>query len=178
MDRISAFMDGEAAPTEAQQTFNRLKQDPACRETWSCFHLVGDVMRGEPVLRDDFMARLQQRIDSEPTVLAPRMTLRAAGKFAYSAAAAIAGLTVVIALVMTNNPLRPQDNLAAKPKTGGVQIAQTSPSETRAQPAAMANAAQVNEYLLAHQEFSPRTALQGVVPYVRSVSAPDDGNRR
>ena len=28
----------------------------------------------------------------------------------------------------------------------------------------------MNEYLMAHQEFSPSTALQGVAPYIRSVS--------
>jgi hypothetical protein len=27
-----------------------------------------------------------------------------------------------------------------------------------------------SEYLLAHQAFSPSTAIQGVVPYIRSVS--------
>jgi hypothetical protein len=29
----------------------------------------------------------------------------------------------------------------------------------------------MNEYLLAHQGFSPSTALQGLAPYIRSVSA-------
>jgi sigma-E factor negative regulatory protein RseA len=31
---------------------------------------------------------------------------------------------------------------------------------------------QVNDYLLAHQNYSPRSALQGVAPYVRTVSDP------
>jgi hypothetical protein len=29
----------------------------------------------------------------------------------------------------------------------------------------------MNVYLLAHQGFSPSTAIQGVVPYIRTVSA-------
>jgi len=29
----------------------------------------------------------------------------------------------------------------------------------------------VNEYLLAHQEYSPTTAIQGVRPYLRAVAA-------
>ena len=33
------------------------------------------------------------------------------------------------------------------------------------------NDGSMNEYLLAHQGFSPSTALQGVTPYIRSVSA-------
>jgi sigma-E factor negative regulatory protein RseA len=28
----------------------------------------------------------------------------------------------------------------------------------------------MNEYLLAHQGFSPSTAIQGLAPYIRSVS--------
>ncbi len=31
----------------------------------------------------------------------------------------------------------------------------------------------MNEYLMAHQQFSPSTAMQGVVPYVRTVSSGD-----
>jgi hypothetical protein len=29
----------------------------------------------------------------------------------------------------------------------------------------------MNEYLIAHQEFSPSTAIQGLAPYIRGVSA-------
>jgi sigma-E factor negative regulatory protein RseA len=36
----------------------------------------------------------------------------------------------------------------------------------------------VNEYLMAHQEYSPSTAFQGVAPYVRTVSESQDGNGR
>jgi sigma-E factor negative regulatory protein RseA len=178
MDKISAFMDGESAPTESQQILNRLKQDPGSREVWNRFHMVGDVMRGDSVLREDFLERLRQRMESEPTVLAPRVSLRATANFAMSAAAAIAGVAVVLTLVMTDNPLRPQGDLASAGKPSGIQIAETTGSGARPQPVASANSTQVNEYLMAHQEFSPRTALQGVVPYVRSVSSVHDGSRR
>ena len=36
----------------------------------------------------------------------------------------------------------------------------------------------VNEYLLAHQEYSPTTAIQGVSPYLRAVTAdPQDASK-
>jgi len=173
MDKISAFMDGEAAPAETRQALTNLRSDEECQKLWNSFHLVGDVMRGDPVLRDDFIDRLRERIKNEPTVLAPRARWSAPTRFAYSAAAAVAGLAVVAAIVMTNNPLRPAGDIATAPKSNPLQIAQ---SDEHLRPAA--NPAQVNEYLMAHQEFSPRTALQGVVPYVRSVSESHDGNRR
>mgnify|MGYP006276458077 CR=1 FL=1 len=179
MDRISAFMDGESAPVESQQAIKRLHDDKECEKLWDCFHMVGDVMRGDPMLRADFVERLRHRIDEEPTVLAPRVRFSSTVRFAYSAAAAVAGIAVVVALVMTNNPLRPAVDIAsANRKNETTQVARASATGPRAQPAPPPNAAQVNEYLMAHQEFSPRTALQGVVPYVRSVSEPHDGNRR
>ncbi len=35
-----------------------------------------------------------------------------------------------------------------------------------------------NDYLLAHQGYSPRNSLQGVAPYVRTVSSDARGTRR
>jgi sigma-E factor negative regulatory protein RseA len=178
MDKISAFMDGESAPAEAQQTFKRLRSDEECLKIWNSYHLVGDVMRGTPMLQDDFLERLHQKMENEPTVLAPHAHWRAPVHFAYSAAAAVAGIAVVAALVMTNNPLRPEGDVASAQKSAQMQIAQGSARESRERPQAFANPAQVNEYLMAHQEFSPSTALQGVVPYVRTVSSSHDGSRR
>jgi len=42
-----------------------------------------------------------------------------------------------------------------------------------ARPLAAANQGKVNEYLMAHQEYSPTTAIQGVRPYLRAVTADD-----
>jgi hypothetical protein len=38
--------------------------------------------------------------------------------------------------------------------------------------------AAANDYLLAHQGFSPRVSFQGMAPYVRTVSDPGQENRR
>ena len=39
---------------------------------WSTYHLIGDVMRGNALLKPDFNERLMQKLESEPVVLAPR----------------------------------------------------------------------------------------------------------
>lgn len=165
MDRISTFMDGEASQMEAHQAVLRLKQDDECLETWKTFHLIGDTMRGVPVLRDDFSARFDARMEQEPTLLAPRMIWRKPATLALSAAASLAAVTVVLTLVFTDNALQPQAQIAAVPKSGATQIVMLP------QPVPAANQARVNEYLMAHQEYSPSTTLQGVAPYVRTVSA-------
>ena len=176
MDRISAFMDGEAGQAEGHQAVLRLKQDDECLETWKTFHLIGDTMRGVPALRDDFSVRFHARIEQEPTLLAPRMVWRKPATLALSAAASLAAVSVVLSLVFTDNALQPQAQVAASPQSGATQVAavpQSGPTQIvmLPQPVAAANQARVNEYLMAHQEYSPSTTLQGVAPYVRTVSA-------
>ena len=173
MDKISAFMDGETNPMEAHQTILRLKQSDECCETWKTFHLIGDIMRGDAVLRDDFTARFRARIEKEPTLLAPRMTWRKTTNYALSAAASLAAVAVVLTLVLADNPLKPQPQIAVAPKPkAAVQVVAVP------QPVPAANQSRVNEYLRAHQEFSPSTTLQGVAPYVRTVSAAHGDNGR
>lgn len=171
MDKISAFMDGEAAPAEAQQALSRLRQDAGLREAWDRFHLVGDALRGdlrgEPLLGDAFLARLRERLDAEPTVVAPRRRWRTAGFTALAVAASLAFVTVAVRVAMPERSGAP-----------GQEVAQAAPEAGSAQVAKAPIPAQVNDYLQAHHEFSPHSALQGVAPYVRSVSATHDGNRR
>ncbi len=175
MERISAFMDGESGHAETHQAMLRLKQDEEFNETWATFHLIGDTMRGDPLLRDDFMARFHARMEREPTQLAPRVTWRKSASFALSAAASISAIAVVLTLTFADNPLRPQPPIAAVPRVEAPVVAQV---EQNARPVAAVNQGKVNEYLMAHQEYSPSTALQGVAPYVRTVSESRDGNNR
>ena len=62
MDGISALMDGELDEREAERELGKLKNDTALRERWDTFHLVGDALRGEPLLaagfRENFTVRL------------------------------------------------------------------------------------------------------------------------
>ena len=167
MERISAFMDGEAAHAETQHAMARLKDSDEYRDNWETFHLIGDVMRGDAVLKDGFMARFQARMETEPTQLAPRVTWRKSMQFALSAAASLSAVAIVLMLVYTDNSLQPQ-----------APVAGVSPSRiiAQARPPAVATQRKVNEYLMAHQEYSPSTAFQGVAPYVRSVSETHAGN--
>jgi sigma-E factor negative regulatory protein RseA len=175
MDRISAFMDGESKQAETKLTILRLKQSAECCEAWTTFHLIGDVMRGDPLLRDDFMTRFHARMQEEPTQLSPRLIWRKSASLALSAAASLAAVTVVLALVLADNPLKPQPPVAVAPKPAPPVVAQ-APVQPRPVPAARQG--RINEYLMAHQEFSPSTAFQGVAPYARTVSETHDDSAR
>ncbi len=174
MEKISALIDGELEEREAQQQFARLKQDHELAHSWATFHLIGDAMRGERALSQGFGERLTLRLAGEPTVLAPRpVASRRFVAYALSAAASLSAVALVGWMALFNNPLAPQPDLAQAPNT-------TPPAATptpSAQLASVPSEGRMNEYLIAHQEFSPSTEIQGLATYIRGVSStrPDRG---
>ena len=176
MDRISALMDGELDDQEARNLVGRLKTDPALRICWDEFHLVRDALRGEPLLSSRFNVAVSQRLAAEPTVLAPQRggsRARRLTTYAMSAAASISAAAFVgwVALNPSSPPSAPIAGIDAGRSTAPaapppVQLA-NEPSNGR-----------MNEYLLAHERFSPSTALQGLAPYIRTVSVGRTPDRR
>jgi sigma-E factor negative regulatory protein RseA len=165
MEHISALMDGELDESQMKQQLARLKEDPDLLDCWDTFHLIGDVLRGEQSLSGAFRHNVSGKLASEPTVLAPRR--RAAKKmiaFALSAAASLSAVAAVGWLAFFNNPLTPQPEIATAP-TNLPAIAPPSP-----QLASVPSDGTMNEYLIAHQEYSPSTTIQGLAPYIRTVS--------
>ena len=157
-DRISALMDGEMNEQELSQGLARLKGDSDLRRAWDTYHLIGDVLRDQ--VTPGLAARVSERLAAEPTVLAParRPGPRRAAQIGLSVAAGVAGVALVAWLALPT--------LAPEPK----QLAVAPPPA--AAPAALVTPAAVGveNYLLAHQSFSPAGAMQGVAPYVRTVS--------
>jgi sigma-E factor negative regulatory protein RseA len=175
MEKISAFMDGESGQADTQHAILHLKQNDECLDTWKTFHLIGDTMRGDLVLSGDFLNRFHARMEREPTQLAPRVSWRKSMNVALSAAASVSAVAIVLTLALTDNPLRPQSQIAAAPKSESIA---NSLVIARARPVAVADQGKVIEYLMAHQEYSSSTAFQGLAPYVRTVSETHDGNAR
>lgn len=170
MDRISALMDGELDEQQARREIARLKQDEELIRCWHTFHLIGDALRGEPVLSQEFSRRLSARLAAEPMVLVPRR--RPSGRllaYALSAAASLSAVALVgwIALSGGEPASRTEIVKAAAP---AVQIP-ASPESPPIQPSGPSSEGKMNEYLIAHQEFSPSTVIQGLAPYIRSVSS-------
>ena len=165
MENISALMDGELGDREAARECERLKGDPVLRETWHSFHMVGDALRGERLLSKGFSARLAQRLDQEPTVLAPRRLTPKPTRFTTYALSAAASLAVV-SLVgwMALSPSVPVGPIAGSPPIKPPTMVQAP------QVASVSSDGRMNDYILAHQGFSPSTTFQGLAPYIRSVS--------
>ena len=167
MDKISALMDSELEERQVQEQVLRLNRDPELSEHWRTFHLIGDALRGERALSTDFERRIAARLSAEPTVLAPRSApARRMVTYALSAAASLSAVALV-GWMAFNNPLAPRTEGARAPAKPAAPAVAAAP----VQPASIPSDGRMNEYLLAHQGFSPSTSIQGVAPYIRSVSS-------
>jgi sigma-E factor negative regulatory protein RseA len=165
MNKISEWMDGELSGHQTREQFTRVKQDTELHHCWDTFHLIGDVMRGEHALSQEFEKRVAARLASEPAVLAPRPRVsRRFATYALSAAASVSAVALVGWIAFFMNPLAPQPDLAQAPPAPPPAAV---PAE---QLASVPSDGAMNEYLIAHQEFSPSTEIQGLAPYIRGVS--------
>ena len=166
-DRISALMDGEVDEKSAAQLIEALARDAEAIRTWRSYHLIGDAMRGGMLLSERFTERVAQRLAAEPTVLAPRrMRTESPRLFTMSALAASVAAVAFVGWMA----FAPQPQLAPAP------LAQLKAPVDKPPMIPLPNAA--NDYLLAHQGFSPRVALQGMTAYVRTVSDPVEEPRK
>ena len=156
-EKLSALIDGELRGEDLHAHLGRIKTDAELRRVWDTYHIIGDALRGH--LNPDFSARVTARLIQEPTILAPRSAgVRHAAWVALSAAASLAAVAMVAWTALPG--LRPQPQLAAGPAVAA------PPSEAGLR----LSAAEVENYLLAHQPYSHNSALQGLAPYARSVS--------
>lgn len=163
---ISGLMDGELDQDAAKAVIARLKHEEELKNTWSDYHLIGDALRQNATLLPGFIERLSEKLGQEPAILAPRRTkIQKIKLAALSIAASLAAVAMVGWVVLQNYTETPKENLAA-----------TQPTSAQAMLASLPRYpfnSNVNEYLLAHQEFSPITTMQGVASYARTVS--DEG---
>lgn len=193
MDKISALMDGELDARQSDQQYTRLKQDSDARACWNTYHLIGDALRRDSIVSTNFSAKLGARLEQEPAVLAPQRPqmrpVRRTTAYALSAAASLSAVALV-GWMAFNNPLVPQPDSVTTSVTTSVAtsvspsvsasvsapvvpsapVTTVTPASVQPQLASVPSEGKMNEYLMAHQEFSPSTAIQGVAPYIRSVS--------
>jgi sigma-E factor negative regulatory protein RseA len=156
--QISRLMDGEIDASEMNGVSAMLKSD-AAMATWSCYHTIGDALRGETAVTRSVGAAVARQLDAEPTVLAPRMRIVSRpASWAWAAAASIAAVTVVGWTAYSLIDATPA-GIAKAGEAGTMRAAQIRPLTVSP------------DYVLAHQEYAPANALQSVGPYLRDVAA-------
>lgn len=177
-ERISAFMDGESGGQEFERTLAAVREPGEALETWRMYHLISDAMRDTGLNSSGFAERVAARIAEEPTVLAPSKTMLAPSAlpqqaaqpaeggrgrwYALSAAASVAAVALVGWVTLAPQP--GEQALVAQTQ------AQKPPAVVVAEPVNLPLTTAADDYLLAHQAYSPRNSFQGVAPYVRTVA--------
>ena len=167
---VSDLMDGELEGPDAERMVSALREEGEARQAWRTYHLIGDALRDTQLLSPRFDERIATSLAQEPTIFAPAAVTAARSWRRYltpaATAAAAAGFVGAVAFMM---PLQ-------EPSVAPQLAAQTPPRPTPAAvvtepaPAPVPLPAATDDYLLAHQGYSPRNRLQGVAPYVRTVS--------
>lgn len=159
-DTISALMDGELEGHAADEALELLGRDREAADAWRVYHLMSDAMHGQRrLLSRGFVERCAARLAREPAVLAPgalpgRTPLQ---RYALAAAASLAAIALVGWLAFAPQPQSRQPVAQAQPPAVTVSLPDAA-----------------NDYLLAHQGFSPRMSLLGIAPYVRTVAERPD----
>ena len=139
-EQISALMDDDLALEDAEYLMTALKANGEVAKSWATYHLIGDVIRGNKILRHDMTASIMQEIAKQPTVLAPKSRLAKNKQVVWSVAASVAAVFFV-GLVL----LHQQSQEAS---VAPIEIAQAVPAE----------------YLRAHQSMSPSNAAYFIQP--------------
>lgn len=189
-EQLSALMDGELTPDEMKHQISALKKDSALNQTWAAYHMLGDAMRKSPQLSVGFTAKLARQLAEEPTVLAPHRKMQSnTPRYAMPLAASVAAVSMVGVLTWQMVQVNKNDvpiSIAAAPLTSLQNVAVTSPQAVLPPPVVTVaprpetvqfSRAVSNSYLLAHQEFSPSYAMEGIPAYVRTVSEHQDSVR-
>lgn len=75
-EALSALMDGQAAPEQADRACRAWREDDQARHVWHAYHLIGDVLRsdelsGVPGRDRGFVLKLREQLAREPVPMAP-----------------------------------------------------------------------------------------------------------
>jgi sigma-E factor negative regulatory protein RseA len=154
---ISVLMDGELCDEDAEILLRELKWDPAAYQEWESYHLIGDVLRQSDYLprsiSDTFFARLHE----EPIIFAPQIKRKS--KVDVMAISAIAAGVVVVLLTWLSLKV----DLGSEYKGNRPPLANGPISSQFAR-------AELNDYLVAHHEYSPATDVRGASSYIHNVA--------
>lgn len=176
-EKISALIDNALSEHELDGTIKTASKLSDCAETASRYQLIGNALRAESIDLDmqDLASAVHDRLQYEPTVLAPKKKSKIPKWVQPAVGGAIAasvGLLAINLLVVDNNAN------VGEPFTGSPVA-----SVERMQPVMPVNnksetwrkidpelQAKLDQYLVDHNEFSTPAATGGLMPYSTLVS--------
>jgi sigma-E factor negative regulatory protein RseA len=201
-EQISALADDELSDSQVEVALAALR-DPEARADWDLYHQIGDILRSDDMaisLSEGFSARMAARLEAEPSIVAPQAAPRPAvghpamiervKRFAMPGMAAAAVATAVF-MTAPQMLVAKKDSgsgagpavamVAAKPAPAVVAVpvavgaAVSAEREVAAaEQGEVLRDPRIDEYLMAHQRFSP--SVYSSAQYARSATfAADTG---
>jgi sigma-E factor negative regulatory protein RseA len=179
-EQISAFADNELSDGHSDIALAALRQQEG-RDAWNLYHQIGDALRSNDLSQQpsaDFSARMFARLDAEPTIMVPaEKRVNGFAKEAQIKRFAIPGMAVAAVAVMAfltapqmMTQMRTQNAsvVASKPASIVLASAGSDRVTVAGQDGDFLRDPRIDEYLLAHQRFSP--SVYSTAQYARSAT--------
>jgi len=179
-ERISVFADGETSDEQLDIALAELRNEDG-KATWELYHQIGDLLRSDEMaipLSAGFSAAMAKRLAAEPALVAPVIPARAKkssmrrialpGVLAAAAAAVAFVGTPQLMVAMHGSPA-PGAAVAVVSDSGVVRSALT------ANAGAVLRDQGIDEYLMAHQRFSP--SVYSSAQYARSATFANESGK-
>ena len=159
-EEISRLVDGDLPEEHFDAACSQLKQNEGMA-TWMCYHVIGETLRGTNGVNPGVSEKFTARLAAEPVVLAPRARVQRPLTYAWATAATVAAIAVTGWVAFS----------VVDPTAGASAVAKVREATT-VRAAQVRPAAVPQDYLLAHQEYSPTSQIQDLGPSIRSISIP------
>ena len=202
-EQISALVDGELADSHIDVALAALRQESG-QADWAVYHQIGDVLRSDDMaitLSAGFAERMSARLEAEPTIVAPLVSKNSPDALVATEAMssskeasrpvkrwALPGMVAAAAMATVAFVTTPQLMVAMKGEPAGEHVVAAADAVQAAKTGAdgevvvaasvpegvVLRDARIDDYLLAHQRFSP--SVYSTAQYARSAAfAADSG---
>ena len=167
-EKISQLVDSELDAADRRALMDKLVGDRHAQSRWRKYHLIGCVIRDEvTVVGKDLSPEIMERLEGEPTVLAPRKpepgkrSAREANSEVWKSAGLFAmAASLALVAVVTLSPVQESDR--------SLEVAATSPVPDSGEMTQFAQ--EFDEMLAEHGEFTASPGLNGLIAYAKLVS--------
>lgn len=180
-EQISAFADNELSDRHLDITLAALRQQDG-REAWSLYHQIGDALRSDDLntqLSADFTTRMFARLDAEPTIMVAAQQRAGVTKVSIKrfAMPGMAAAAVAVVAFLTVPQMMTQHAPAIEAKSASIVMAAATPETitVASNEGEVLRDPRIDEYLLAHQRFSP--SVYSTAQYARSATFAVDSDK-
>ena len=182
-EQISAFADNELSDGHLDVTLATLRQQEG-RDTWNLYHQIGDALRSDDLntqVNPGLTSRIFASLDAEPTIMVAakqRLPVAKQDMFKRFAMPGMAVAAVAVAAFLTVPQMMTTQNAsmnASNPTP--IVLASAAPDKmtVASQDGEVLRDPRIDEYLLAHQRFSP--SVYSTAQYARSATFAVDSDK-